>query len=991
MDKKLLRLLIFSFLAPTLLLARSRTSSGERKIYDKKHLNANRWVIPIYNDARFGIEAGVGTDNAGGYWPKPKRNYYIFGAGIWFGYISAQGETCVSCGYNPNSGKSEMVPTILKHFETGYEGNPDLRIYMFPKDWPPPKDYFTVGTQSGDSIVFCPQETLSVQDAWSCFSDHDPKKHDPADTRPIGIDISMTSYVWNLPTNRDIVFLRYDVRNVSGDTLKDCYIGVVLDADVGQYSDDRMGMVVNRRVTPPVPRRYVWNEARTDSVFVDNLAWIYDNDNIERPSAFWESGTPGAVAYDFLQSPYALTDSIDNDDDGLIDYQETDSAYIWGLEDTTKRDSDGDGIFAWRDFSEIEQKGMTACKMFPIENDPRNDPERYLAMAGYTHYLRPPQYDPYDDDDEASADKRFLQSSGPFTLLPDSTVTLMVAIIAAKYGEEGEPANQRDTWDLAKASVEAQKVYDNNWLLPAPPLVPQFWAVPGDKKVTVVWNSASERNPDPFYRIARRTDPTYKEYDFEGYKVYKSTDAINWQQVAICDMKNGIRWSDTTITLKVVEGETTKMESIYVWATDKGLFYSYEDVNVINGMEYYYAVTAFDYNFLQGERLVLEAGIQETKVIPRREAANFIPAWDTIRLIKGDGVNTKAKFLIKKTHPTEVLDTTFTLSFISPVYDTLLKGAFYRALLSYKGDTLLLMDTVRLFYDSIGKERSYSIPYFHGIEPQLTFELDSATAPFDSIKIVGDYPPETLKVTSVSPLLWAFRGSDYRLVWKSVGDSLTLDVYDLTNDTAVNYTPLTGYTGNRVKDADGWAFQYGPTATPSRTLRGNEKAIYLPGGYIKFRAGGGDTLTRYLRSLIQAGDTWYVYSNKEYGCALSYTRYEITTKASYFDTKTKRKLNVKVVPNPYIVTNQWEKTTLSRKIQFINLPAKCKIRIYNMAGDLVKIIEHESDGSGMKNEFGGTATWNLLNTHDQKIASGVYLFYIDSDVGNQIGKFAVVY
>lgn len=987
MNKKKLWLiiLIFGLVFFDCLFGRTALSVNGKKIYDKKWLNANRLVMPIYNDGRFGIDVGTGTDQAGGYWPKPLRNFYIFGAGVWFGYISATGETCVTYGYNPNSGASEMVPIIKKDFVSGYEGNPDYRVYIFPSDWPPPKDKFTVVTRDGDTIVFCPQETLSIQDAWCCFSDHDPKKHDPGDTKPISIDISMTCYVWNLPTNRDMIFIRYDIRNVRCETLKQCYVGLVLDADVGAYSDDMMGMVVNRRVTPPRPMRYVWNERRADSVWVDNLAWIYDNDNRESPGRSWERGVPGAVAYDFLQTPYALDDRNDNDGDGLYDREELDSAYITNNFPELV-DADGDGIPAWRDFSEIEQLGMTACKFFPIENDPKNDRERYLAMAGYTHYLRPPQLDPYDDDDATPADKRFLQSSGPFTVPPESTVTLMVAVICAKYGEDGEPANQRDTWELAKASVEAQKVYDNNWLLPAAPLVPNFWVIPGDKKVTVVWDNSQERVPDPFYRIASRTDPTYRQYDFEGYKVYKSTDAVNWSQVAIGDLRNGIRWADTVLVYKIIAGETTKVESIYTWANDKGLFYSYEDKNVVNGMEYYYAVTAFDYNFMRGERLVLEAGIQEKMAIPRKEAANYLAAEAEIQLVRGDKDNTRAKFEIQKTNPKEVADAEYTLHFIAPVYDTIMKGILYRALLTKKNDTTLLLDTIRLFYDTIGKIRTYSIPYFSGIEPKLTFELDSATSPFDSIKIVrGEYPRDTLRVIGVPPLMWAFRGSDYKLIWKAVGDSLTLEVKDLTNDTLVRYTPLTGYTGNRIKDGDGWAFQYGATATPSPTLRINERAIYLPGGYIKFRPGGGDTLTRELRAKISPGDTWYVYANKRYGCALSYTKWQITTKAARLDTLTKRPFKVKVVPNPYIVTNQWEKTTLSRKIAFTGLPAKCRIRVYNMAGDLVKIIEHKSD------DFGGTATWNLLNTHDQKIASGVYIFYVESAIGDYVGKFAVVY
>ncbi len=986
--------LLFLFFFSFTLVAMTQTKAGSgKKIYDMKWLNANRWRIPIYNDGRFGIDVTRGTGAAGGSWPQPLKNYYIFGAGIWFAYISPKGETCCSYGYNPNSGASEQTPTIKKYFEAGYEGNPDLRIYMFPEDWPPPKDKFTLLTKDGDTVIFCPQETLSVQDAWSCFGDHDPKKHDPGDTKPIGVDIGMTAYVWNLPTNRDIVFFKYDVRNVSGDTLKNCYIGVVLDADVGQYSDDMMAMVVDRRVSPPRPRRFVWNAARTDSLFVDNLAWIYDYDNRESRGSYWEKGTPGAVAYDFLQSPFALDDGRDNDDDGLVDRQEVDSAYI-SSNHPELIDSDGDGIPAWRDFSEIEQLGMTACKKFPIENDPKNDVERYLVMAGYTHYLSPPPYYPYDAEDETPGDKRFIQSSGPFTLLPESTTTLVVAVIAAKYGEEGQPYTQRDSWDLVKTDVEAQRCYDNNWLLPGPPPIPRFSVIPGDKKVTVVWDNSAERVPDPYYRIASRTDPTYRQYDFEGYKVYKSTDAINWQEVARCDMKNGIIWSDTTLTFKVIRGETTKVESIYTWANDNGLFYSYVDNNVINGMEYYYAVTSFDYNLMRGERLVLEAGIQGQKVIPRSEAANLVLPKATIEQVVGDAKNNKCRFEIKVTNPMAVLNNTYSLEFVNPFYDTVQKMAGYSLLVKLKERDSLLLDTVRLFYDSLGKKRTYSVPYFNGIEPQFFLELKAADTPFVEIKVPPEkYPVESLKVISgvAAKLAWAFRGSDYRLVWKEKeGGGITLDVYDLDNNVSVPFTRLTGYPDARkIKDADGWSFQYGPTGSPSETLRLTESAIYLPGGYLALRQGR--PLTPQLRSLIQPGDTWYVYSNKAYGCAPSWTKYELRTQAGGFDTTTKVKLRVKVVPNPYIVTNAWEKTTLSRKLQFINLPNKCKIRIYNMAGDLVRIIEHKADSDEMKNEFGGTATWDLLNTHNQKVASGVYIFYIDSEIGNQTGKFAIVF
>ena len=47
--------------------------------------------------------------------------------------------------------------------------------------------------------------------------------------------------------------------------------------------------------------------------------------------------------------------------------------------------------------------------------------------------------------------------------------------------------------------------------------------------------------------------------------------------------------------------------------------------------------------------------------------------------------------------------------------------------------------------------------------------------------------------------------------------------------------------------------------------------------------------------------------------------------------------------------------------------------------------------TGVTNDIGGTEVWNLLNRADALVASGVYVFYVESKVGNQIGKFAVIH
>lgn len=71
-------------IAVSLLNARTLTKTTQAaRNYDKDWLDINRWRCPFYNDGRFGIDVGTRRDVAGGYWPYPLKNFYIFGAGLW--------------------------------------------------------------------------------------------------------------------------------------------------------------------------------------------------------------------------------------------------------------------------------------------------------------------------------------------------------------------------------------------------------------------------------------------------------------------------------------------------------------------------------------------------------------------------------------------------------------------------------------------------------------------------------------------------------------------------------------------------------------------------------------------------------------------------------------------------------------------------------------------------------------------------------------------
>jgi hypothetical protein len=68
----------------------------------------------------------------------------------------------------------------------------------------------------------------------------------------------------------------------------------------------------------------------------------------------------------------------------------------------------------------------------------------------------------------------------------------------------------------------------------------------------------------------------------------------------------------------------------------------------------------------------------------------------------------------------------------------------------------------------------------------------------------------------------------------------------------------------------------------------------------------------------------------------------------------------------------------------MNLPETCTIRIFNLAGDLVRTL-HKTDVTT------SVANWDLLTENGLPVGSGVYVFHIDagSSVGTKFGRLVV--
>lgn len=117
--------------------------------------------------------------------------------------------------------------------------------------------------------------------------------------------------------------------------------------------------------------------------------------------------------------------------------------------------------------------------------------------------------------------------------------------------------------------------------------------------------------------------------------------------------------------------------------------------------------------------------------------------------------------------------------------------------------------------------------------------------------------------------------------------------------------------------------------------------------------------------------------------------------------------DVVVVPNPYrgdvdYETMGWENVGMAdewkeqdRKIVFMNVPVRSVLRIYTLAGDLVKTIGHNGNARVDERYFYGERgiAWDLINENNQAVVSGIYLYSVqdvDDSGYEHIGKFVII-
>ncbi|MCK6603696.1 MAG: hypothetical protein L6Q59_02260 [Ignavibacteriaceae bacterium] len=476
-------------------------------------------------------------------------------------------------------------------FDSDRDGKPD----SWPRDW----YNATLGQYVWPGYLVQGENNADLEAYWA-MDDRDNKEfryypfNNDTTRRGLGVQIDGRAFQWSNSLAANSIFFVWSITNVSDKRLDSVIFGIYGDPDVGgNDNDDDNGLFISPFDT-------------TVSLYARNMVYFWD------PDMTGDFGkTLGYLGCKFLESPGSL-DGIDNDGDGLIDERQndgidndndwnpaTDDVGIDGIAGTGDF-GEGDGLptasipqadgrpnpltpgepnFEYTDLDESDQIGLTSFKSSAWATDLRIGDDQIVW-----NQIKPGNFSEITQNEDIV----FIFSSGYISLDPGETKRISMAFL---FGE--------DLSDLLTTAETVQDIYNKNYRFFRPPSLPKVTAVPGDRKVTLYWDTNSENSVDPI---------TGK--DFEGYVIYRSTrpDFADIQTISdgrgskyLYEPLKDLRGFDAKWDIK---NEWKGFHPVpyqgrgvsYYLGDNSGLQHTFVDSNnVINGQTYYYAVVAYDH------------------------------------------------------------------------------------------------------------------------------------------------------------------------------------------------------------------------------------------------------------------------------------------------------------------------------------------------------------------------------------------------------------
>ena len=634
----------------------------------------------------------------------------------------------------------------------------------------------------------------------------------------------------------------------------------------------------------------------------------------------------------------------------------------------------------------------------------------------------------------------FMMSAGPFNLAAGDTTHFSFAVIM------GDPPSNTETFDtppdLAKNAEMAQIMYDLKYQGFSPPDAPTVSAVADDGRVTLYWDSKAETSKDIVTGIE----------DFEGYKIYRSTDGgSTWgnphNDVIYNTNGQAVGWTPLAqfdLTAEEDEDlyglEYAGPDPVAPWfnlGENTGLEHRYVDNDVLNGVTYSYSVVAYDigmdtlqnsYTNPTGEWDPLESLEnfrgnspflpQFVNVTPDARPSNAPESWglDLAPWTVGTGeveviptnpaeveVNTNTYFITIDAEPDCYPPNT---DCNNPYYHL---NPTYTVVDSATGDTVLTeleIGTSTMFSEVWGgfqfylensPDPSVDTVYWQNKgsdeAPQYNIQMGFNTHPFAcdyEIRWDWENPNDDM-------IMFPNTNMPFRIMNTSFGEDLNNDGLLDEGEDINNNNVLDPY-----REVMLFVFSAGiPETSPDPNyprFRSNEKISFIEKyveGYDSSavntqtwniimswdttRTFSGNPTIRH----AETGDVTHLSIDKPYedGDMFTFRAASVTEMSEVTQSILDK---VMVVPNPYIVTADWETDVNHKSLHFTHLPDECVIKIFTLTGELVYTILHNDI-------FSGQEEWNLRSMNRQEVAPGLYVFVVETpNHEKQVGKFAVI-
>jgi len=832
-------------------------------------------------------------------------------------------------------------------------------------------------------------EFVSDRDIYCVYDDS--RNYNPAGS--VGIEVEQTAYSFGRPYAEDLLFFDFRIHNKSDQQLDSVYVGFYTvfrpDYDFQDYLN-----IIDSNPADEHPN--------------GNFVYVWDKNNIK--DGAWED---------------------DPTDLGMIGL---------GVFDTPKNMGVTDFHFFNREVSPKTDERMWAV----ITSNPA-DPNLDLPQAFFHGSNRrfdtthPDSMQKYFPD---GAPLNFYIMTGPFSLEPDEFVNSSMGFI---IGSAGSVPDEPDTTDLMKNLRTAVKMYQRKFQGSGPPRTPVVQAVPGNNQVKLIWDANAENSVDAL---------TGKN-DFEGYKIYRSTDlgktwgtavtdqfsdVIGYKPIKIFDKINGIKGRDPAFNQSLGD--------------DSGLKHSYIDKNLVNGIEYWYCVTAYDQgnqitdSLEQSYQSPLGASLMEShtvSAIPGVEAPNYeppelVPSEGDLKPLGGlcQGIVqveiiqpqqiTGDDYVVTFTDSAREIvgvDTNYVLGFnldrVSKLTgDT--TNVLQRHLFSDKtGDNLPVTDGFRLTLHN-SPSGIQSIGWTKVTGDTCTFDWRTGPTEYylDNPMVVTEniYTTDDLQITIDTTAEGGSRTQWYDFYAGTVQDTIIylpfkvhiindpenpIDISDNTwlfefalkapYEYRKNYYSPKGWDlipggAGFVPGSPGWYEKFADILVLENLLidpiTGDTSytGLYLqtnnfPDEYVN---ASGDTVRKKAVAPTH-GDQFTIKTYKPFRKEI---HYQFNTSKIEFRQSLEPDLNkIRVVPDPYIVSNTWENSQFGKKLMFNHLPNECEISIYTIAGDHIRTINHQNN---LGYEF-----WDMRTYNDQFIAYGLYIYVVTTPSGlKKVGRFLVI-